>query len=162
MSNYIRLANLFELYRLNTAGGEVREGLYTNGCQPGSTLTWDGKTFTYLSFIYQGAAKNRNGDNLEAALVLSTNQISTDLAAEAVRGRYHLRVWSVTMEETQDQVNRLLTLEDWVVASMVYDSEAVEVILSSSIDAVGANAPTRVLTRGQVGALPVTGNIQAQ
>ena len=160
MSTYIRLANLIELYSIDVNGNEKREGLYTNGCEPNKTLTWDGKTFIYLSFIYQGAAKNRTGDNLQAGLILSTNQLSTGLAREAINGRYHLRVWSVTIDPTRENVSKVLTIEDWVVASMVYDPEAVEVMLSSSIDAVGANAPTRVLTRKLVGALPVTASIR--
>ncbi len=160
MSSYIRLANLIELYSIDSNGNETREAVYTNGCEPGKTLSYDGKTFGYLSFIYQGAAKSRTGDNLQAGLILSTNPLSTGIAAEAIKNRYHLRVWSVTINPDRDQVAKLLTLEDWVVASMVYDPEAVEVVLSSSIDAVGANAPTRVLTRKLVGALPITASIR--
>lgn len=160
MSTYIRLANLIELYSVDADGNESREALYTNGCEPGKTLSYDGKTFQYLSFIYQGAAKNRTGDNLQAGLILSTNPLSTGLAREAINNRYHLRVWSVTINPDRDAVSKLLTQEDWVVASMVYDPDAVEVVLSSSIDAVGANAPTRVLTRNLVGALPVTASLR--
>jgi hypothetical protein len=43
---------------------------------------------------------------------------------------------------------------------MSYDPESIEIILSSAIDAVGANAPDKVLTRDIVGALPITGSIQ--
>ena len=161
MSTYIRLATLIELYSFNVEGVKTREALYTNGCEPGKTLSYEGKNFDYLSFIYQGAAKSRTGDNLQAGLILSTNPLSTGLAREAINNRYHLRVWSVTINPDRDAVSKLLTQEDWVVASMVYDSDAVEVVLSSSIDAVGANAPTRVLTRKLVGALPVTASIRA-
>ena len=162
MSNYVVLGNIIELYSVNN-GSERNMGRYTNACEPGTTLRYDGSTYSYLSFIYQGAAKNRTGDNLQAALILATNAISTGLAREAVNNRYHLRVWTVVMNPAnKSQVSKVLTEEDWVVASMVYDVEAVEVVLSSSIDAVGANAPTRVLTRDLVGALPVTASIQAQ
>jgi len=58
-------------------------------------------------------------------------------------------------------VERVLTQEVWLASSLSYDNETLEVILSSAIDAVGANAPTRVLSRDLVGHLPVTGNIQA-
>ena len=44
---------------------------------------------------------------------------------------------------------------------MTYDYETLEVILSSGIDAVGANAPTQVLTKALVGLLPTTASIQA-
>ena len=43
---------------------------------------------------------------------------------------------------------------------MSYDPETIEVILSSAIDAVGANAPDRVLTKEIVGYLPVTASLQ--
>ena len=43
---------------------------------------------------------------------------------------------------------------------MSYNPENIELILSSAIDAVGANAPDKVLTRNLVGALPVTGSLQ--
>ena len=42
---------------------------------------------------------------------------------------------------------------------MSYDPESIEVILSSAIDAVGANAPDKVLTKDIVGSLPVTGSL---
>ena len=53
-----------------------------------------------------------------------------------------------------------LTEESWLVSSMSYDPEAIEVILSSAIDAVGANAPDKILTKEIVGNLPVTGSLQ--
>ena len=43
---------------------------------------------------------------------------------------------------------------------MAYDPVTVELALSSSIDAVGASVPNRVLTQRQVGAIPVSGQIQ--
>ena len=56
--------------------------------------------------------------------------------------------------------NKELTEEQWLASSMSYDPESIEIILSSAIDAVGANAPDKVLTRDIVGALPITGSIQ--
>ena len=58
--------------------------------------------------------------------------------------------------------NKLLTRETWLAASMAYDPMTVEVLLSSAIDAVGANAPNRVLTTAMVGHLPITGSIQSR
>ena len=114
-----------------------------------------------MSFIYQGAAKNRTGDNLEAALQVSVNEISSGIAVKAVKKRWHVRVYSAVMTQ-ENTVARVLTIEEWMAASLTYDNQVMEVILSSGIDAVGANAPTRVLTRDQVGSLPITGSIQAQ
>ena len=163
MSNYVRLANLFELYSINVFGTTVQYR-YTNGSAIGETLLFNGVNFQYLSFIYQGAAKNRTGDNLQAALILATNPISTGLAQQALKNKWHLRIWTVVLNPFDDYktVQRVLTLEDWLVASLSYDPDAVQVVLSSGIDAVVASAPTKVLTRAMVGALPTTGSITAR
>ena len=157
--SYIRLANFFELYNLR-GDTEETQGMYHNA-MPGITLDYGDKTYQYLSFIYQGAAKNRTGDNLEAALQVSVNEISSGIAVKAVKKRWHVRVYSAVMTQ-ENTVARVLTIEEWMAASLTYDNQVMEVILSSGIDAVGANAPTRVLTRDQVGSLPITGSIQAQ
>lgn len=158
--SYIRLANFFELYSINSNGNARNQGRYNNAT-PGRSIRYGGSTFQYLSFIYQGAAKNRTGDNLQAAIALSVNEISTGLARQAVLNRWNVRMYSAVMTQAGD-VSRVLTDERWLAASMNYDNETMEVVLSSAIDAVGANAPTRVLTRGLVGHLPITANIRTQ
>ena len=128
--------------------------------KPGEVIAYRGVSYPYLSFLYQGAAKNRTGDNLEAALIVSTNPISMGYATQAAQNRWNVRLDSCSMNPTTFEVGRTLTTEFWIAASLSYDMETCEVLLSSSIDAVGASAPTRVLTRSMVGALPVSGNIQ--
>ena len=115
--------------------------------------------FKYLSFIYQGAAKNRTGDNIESSLILSANLLSMNAARSAVRKKAKVKVETYVMNSTFTETQRLLTEENWIAASMSYDTETIEILLSSAIDAVGANAPNRVLTRDFVGALPVSGTI---
>ncbi len=128
--------------------------------KPGENIRYRNRNYPYLPFIYQGAAKNRSGDNLEAALVLSSNSVSMSYAAQAAQNRWNVRVDSCSMNPTTFAVGRTLTTEYWIAASMTYDVEMVEVLLSSSVDAVGASAPTRSLTRDMVGALPTTGSVQ--
>ena len=156
---YIRLANFFQLYSIS-GSREVNHGRYNNGV-PGQAISHSGLSYAYLSFIYQGASKNRTGDNLEAQLVLSVNEISTGLAREAVKNKYQVRVYSAVMN-TDGTVSKVLTTEEWMATSLSYDNETLEIVLSSAIDAVGANAPTRILTRSIVGHLPVTGSINTQ
>ena len=155
--SFIRLANFIEII-----DGSASPRRYQNA-EPGQAiqLNGSGPSFEDLSFIYQGAAKNRTGDNLEAAIVLSVNEISQGIAKEAVMKRQHVNVYSVVMDSNYSPSTRTLTEESWLAATMTYDYETLEVILSSGIDAVGANAPTRVLTKQMVGRLPVTGSIQA-
>ena len=113
----------------------------------------------YLSFIYQGAARNRSGDNMTSSLLLANSEISMRFAVEAVTEKYHVKVETYLMTEDFQQKTKL-TEEQWLVSSMSYDPETIEVILSSAIDAVGANAPDRVLTQEIVGHLPITASLQ--
>ena len=113
----------------------------------------------YLSFIYQGATRNRSGDNMTSSLILANSELSMNYAQQIVLNKYHVKVETWLMTEAFEK-NKKLTEENWLASSMSYDPETIEVILSSAIDAVGANAPDKVLTRDIVGALPITGSIQ--
>ena len=79
--------------------------------QPGETVTKDGQKFSYLSFIYQGAAKNRTGDNMEAQLVLSNNLISMSRAHEAAKKRWNIEVSTCSMKLPEFTVARTLTTD---------------------------------------------------
>ena len=117
--------------------------------------------FQYLSFIYQGAARNRSGDNMTSSLLLANNELSMNYAQQIVLNKYHVKVETWLMDDDFEKIpNKQLTEENWLASSMSYDPESIEIILSSAIDAVGANAPDKVLTRDIVGALPITGSIQ--
>ena len=59
-----------------------------------------------------------------------------------------------------DNVKRVLTTDTWLAASLSYDPDVVEVLLSSAVDAVGVNVPNIVLTTQAVGKLPVSSDIQ--
>ena len=126
--------------------------------QVGKKIRLNGGDYSYLSFIYQGAAKNRTGDNLEAGLVMSSNWLATGIAKKAVDDRWRIRVDTCVMTSSF-AVSRTLTTEFWLCTSMAYDTTTVDIVLSSAIDAVGLSAPTRVLQSSQVGALPITGSI---
>ena len=115
--------------------------------------------FQYLSFIYQGATRNRSGDNMTSSLLLANSELSMNYSQQIVLNKYHVKVETYLMTEAFEK-SRILTEENWLASSMSYDPSSIELILSSAIDAVGANAPDKVLTRDMVGALPITGSIQ--
>jgi len=129
------------------------------------TFPVDNQDYYYLPFIYQGAAKNRSGDNLEAGLLFANNDLAMNYAQEAVLNKYYVEIFvsvvdPANLQPKQIYGNYFLTRDNWLAASMSYDFETIEVILSSAIDAVGTTAPNRRLTTGLVGSLPVTGDIQ--
>ena len=186
------ITTLVTFIRLTNANGEVEDGfLYQNGKRDdvSKSLITDSRNidtvdyvkddenailyqsnnatipenYYYLPFLYQGATRSRSGDNLESSLILANNAISMNYAQQAVTNKYHIKVETYLMTESFAKKNTTpITSEEWLAASLSYNPETVEVLLSSAIDAVGANAPNRVLTRKMVGELPVTGQIQAR
>ena len=131
-----------------------------NTIQGSSTLILhNGNLHTFLPFIYQGAAKTKSGDNLEAQLVLANNDISMNHVKDAIAERHNVKV-EVCKMTSNFEVDEILTVENWLIASFAYDATTIEVLLSSAIDAVGTTAPNRVFTTDIVGFLPRTGNIQ--
>ena len=129
-----------------------------------------GAKFNYLSFLYQGATRSKDGNNLESALVLANestdregsvgaNKLSMSYAAEAVNNGWSVRVSTCKMTDlTFSAVETILGIDTWKIVSMAYDATTIEILLSSTIDAVGGNIG-RFLTSSLVGHLPVTGRI---
>jgi len=158
----IHICNTLEIRRWNSDTDTwVTENLFQNG-NLDNPLNHNGKSWSYLSFIYQGAVKNRTGDNLEAALVLSSNPISMAYAQRVVEDKLQVVVETCLMDSFFNVVKKVINKEQWVGTSMSYDVEAVEVTLASRIDAVGMSIPNQVLKRSSVGALPTSSNIQAR
>ena len=114
---------------------------------------------TYLSFIYQGAAMSRTGDNLEASLVLANSPLSMGFVNQFVEEGYYVEV-EVWLMNTDFSRNSMLTKEYWLASGMRYDPESIELLLSSAIDAVGAQVPQKTLSTEQCKQLPLTGTIQ--
>ena len=140
-----------------------KNGAVEHKFQDGKHTAVDGHV--YLSFIYQGAAMNRSGDNLEASIILANNPLSMSYVKDFVEKKYYIQVETFLMtadfnKDTAAKNGGRLTGEYWLAAGMRYDPESIEVILSSAIDAVGASSPDRVLTQELVGHLPVTGSLQ--
>ena len=121
--------------------------------------------YKYLSFIYQGAAMNRSGDNLEASIILANNPLSMSYVKEFVEKKYYIQVETFLMTTDFDKDvaaknGGRLTGEYWLATGMRYDPESIELLLSSAIDAVGANAPQQTLTKKRCAHLPLTGQLQ--
>lgn len=157
------LVGLTNFITASNARGRVQQRLHNANVGQKIFYALDDDTsqvYLYLGFIYQGATKNRTGDNMESTLVLANNQIAMDIARRAVDNRWQVRVDTCIMDPETFDVQRTIAIENWIAATMAYDFETIEITLSSSIDAVGANSPNRVLTQSMVGALPTTGQIR--
>ena len=158
MSSYIKIGQFIEIYYMS---GNNKSYVYNyqNAYVDKSILSGAPPRFhSFLGFVYQGAARNRTGDNIQSSLIIGANALSTGLAKNLLDTRHYAVVTTVQFDNN-DNVARQLSQESWVVASMTYDPENVELILSSAIDAVGAQAPNKTLTKDRVGNLPLTANI---
>jgi hypothetical protein len=126
-----------------------------------NTILFNGHNFHYLPFIYQGTTINKSGDNIESNLIMGNHPLSMAKAQEAVLNNYFVEVnVCIAANDDIDNITNILTTDIWLAASLSYDPEVVEVLLSSAIDSVGSNVPSLVLTTEVVGKLPVTSDIQ--
>ena len=126
-----------------------------------NTILFNGENYHYLPFIYQGTTINKSGDNIESNLIMGNHPLSMNKAREAVINKYFVEV-NVCIAANNDinNVTNVLTTDTWLAASLSYDPEVVEILLSSAIDSVGVNVPSLVLTTEVVGKLPVSSDIQ--
>ena len=126
-----------------------------------NTILFNGENYHYLPFIYQGTTINKSGDNIESNLIMGNHPLSMAKAQEAVVNKYFVEVnVCIAANDDIDNVTNVLTTDTWLAASLSYDPEVVEILLSSAIDSVGINVPSLVLTTDVVGKLPVSSDIQ--
>ena len=171
----VHISNLVEVREwLVPDGSDFDNGSWNvierfQNARPDAEVAFDGNTYKFLSFMYQGATMNRTGDNLQAALAVSTNPISMNYAYNIVtfsydENRRHIRksivVYTCIMNEIFTAVDKVINTEYWVGASMNYDDTTVEITLASAIDAVAFNLPNQVLQQTHVGYLPTTSTIR--
>ena len=174
----IALVTFIEIYdpSLVPASGDISAAIqhrFQNSEPTSAGITFNGATFNFLSFIYQGATGSNDGNNLESTLILANessdregsvgaNKLSMSYAAEAVNNGWSVRVSTCQMTDlTFSSVKTTLATDIWKITSMGYDNSSIEILLSSTIDAVGGNIG-RFLTSSLVGHIPVTATIQTR
>lgn len=132
-------------------------------------IRYDGKNYGFLSFVYRGATRTRTGDNIEASLLVSTNEVSMNKAYDIVmidfdRNQHHIKrqviVRTCLMSQDFTSVKKVLTEERWIGATMGYNEDVVEIQLASAVDAVFAGLPNQYLDEVTVGRLPSTARVQ--
>lgn len=175
----VPLVIFIEIYdpKLVPASGDIAgtpiQHRFQNSEPSSSGITFNGAKFDFLSFIYQGATRSKDGNNLESAIILANesndregsvgaNKLSMSYAAEAVNNGWSIRVSTCQMTDTTfSSVKTTLATDIWKISSMGYDNATIELMLSSSIDSVGGDTG-RFLTSSLVGHIPVTGQIMSR
>ena len=160
----------FNFQNCNWLRGEDGVGTSGRDDYEGGHVVYDGRDHTFLNFAYQGATRTRTGDNLESALVLPANQISSGYAQQILEGvelpngldtPYQLVVSTCLMNDNFGQVVKVLAKEYWMASTMAYDVDLLELLLTSGVDAFTASIPGMFMTRKRVGHLPSTAAIRS-
>ena len=143
--------------RLVTAGGRTYK---FQNFFIGSSCELDGKTYTFAPFGFSGVTFNRSGENSEATLVFANKEIIREFVNKAV-----LQKWTVdvaTCLVTDVEKKKLVTLYSYTgsVSGGAWKGESLGLSLTSILDAVSSNVPTRNLEVSQVGPLPISGGIR--
>ena len=140
----------------DTAGGITRwQNFFSEG-----QVTFASNTYQLLPFNYQGAQKTKSGDNISSQLTLPANPLTLNLVQYAVNTGWQVNVKTYQLTDAYDPY-LLLGDETWIATGLTYNTQAVEMELSSAIDAIGAQAPNLRISREAVGALPTTGAIRS-
>ena len=176
----INIGTLLQV-RYDNGSGWVDEHLFQN-CnamqrdgdeQSDGIVREGGKDYSFLNFIYQGATRTRNGDNIQSSLVLGSNKISSGYAQKIIEGHavtnngvttiqpYQVVVSTCIVDPTFRGVNKIISKEYWMASSMGYDTDTLEILLTSGVDAFSANISNMMLTTKRVGALPTTAQIRS-
>ena len=163
------LVTFVEVFSVDINGNKSTKHLLQNAKREPSeesnsinnTILFNGQNYHYLPFIYQGTTINKSGDNIESNLIMGNHPLSMAKAQEAVVNKYFVEL-NVCIADNNDinNITNTLTTDTWLAASLSYDPEVVEVLLSSAIDSVGGNVPSLVLTTEVVCKLPVSSDIQ--
>ena len=154
-----RIATFVKIYKVDSNNRAFAHRRYHNS-KPGARITEAGEKYDFLPFIYSGATVSRTGDNVSAEITLASNDIARSNVAQLVEQNYRADVRVCRMSDDFLHCRHVLSLETWLVASAAYDPTAVQIALSSGVDAVNASIPRRILTSSVVGPLPVTGNVR--
>lgn len=125
-------------------------------------ISYNAEYFTFMPFGFSGVTVNRTGDNTEASLLLPNAVLSRSWVTEALKDQWlaHVRVLIVD-PETRLPVSLLHQYYGKVVSG-TWDETSLTVYLSTILDAVGTDIPTRRLTQRLIGKIPVTSNVRLQ
>lgn len=141
----------------------------------GETVSHEGGSYLFSPFNFSGLSTSRQGDLEPVQLVFPNNEISRGYLSDALRGMsfngipLDQRPWRrpyigevdvcLLDVESKKTSQKLFTYTGQCTAGG-WDDTSLQVELSSVLDAVDSNVPTRTLIQRQVGSLPISSNVR--
>lgn len=116
--------------------------------------------YHFLPFGFSGVTVSRQGENVEAQLVLPNNELSRPWAVQALQERWLARVRTMRLNPDDQSDATLLYPYVGVVSSGGWDQTSLRLKLNSVLDAVGSDLPHRSLNEALCGPLPTTSSVR--
>lgn len=129
----------------------------------GGNVKIDKKKHSFLPFGFSGVTVARNGDNVDASIVLPNNALAQSFALQALEQEWICKVFVGSFDPgSPNEFKKLLYEYEGVVSAGGWDDTSMKLILNSVLDAVTGDVPWRVLEQDNIGPLPITANIRLQ
>ena len=141
----------------------------------GETVQYESASYQFSPFGFSGISTNRQADLDPVTLLFPNNEISRGYLSDALRGMsfdgipIDQRPWRrpyvgkvdvcILDPAAKSATQRLFTYTGQCTAGG-WDDTTLNLELSSLLDAVDANVPTRTLIQAQVGSLPISGGVR--
>jgi len=119
----------------------------------------------FLPFGFSGISTDRQGDLKEATLAFPNNELTRAWVDTVVRNRWFATIrTTIPTDDTTPSADKSQILFTYigVITTASWNDAVVSVTVSSVLDAVGVDAPTRRITRKIVGSIPTTSNVRLQ
>lgn len=128
----------------------------------GENVSYGGDIYGFLPFAFSGATVTKSGDNQPAALAFPNNSLARGWAEMVIRDQWLVTCRVMLINPDDRNSPTLLTSYTAQVVGGGWSDTSIEVRMASVLDAVGADAPRKKLTKQLVGNLPLTSSVRLQ
>lgn len=125
-------------------------------------ISYNNDVFKFMPFGFSGVTVNRTGDNTEASLLFPNEELSRAWVTEALQDQWLAYVQVLIVDPSSRLPVSTLHQYYGKTVSGTWDDVNLTIYLSTVLDAVGTDIPTRYLTQSLIGKIPVTNNVQLQ
>lgn len=123
---------------------------------------FENEVYGFMPFIFNGTVLTKSGDNQPATVAFPNNALSRGWAENATRDNWIIDVRTVIINPDDKTAGTLLMRYVAQVVSASWDDTSLQLQLASVLDAVGADAPRKKLTKQLVGNLPLTSRVRVR
>lgn len=151
------------VYAMGQAFKFKGQGLAFQNFNVGDTVRIGNTNHQFLPFGFSGVTISRNGDNVDASIVLPNNKLARDFTLQAFEDEWLTEVTIGSFDPgSPKKMDKVLYTYLGVVSAGGWDDTSINMTLNSVLDAVTGEVPHRIFERDNVGPLPITANLRLQ